>query len=871
MSKVIFYLAVLFSVGISQSHFGWEAVTLSSDGKGVTKDVGRDEFNAAFAECPVVQYTRNGVVHSVYKRVSAIPYGFDAYDLFTTTWTQEDNVLHEDFEIYSNYEDLSMNQNIWLFCNYDDLDVGYPRDCGKVGWEPHMWFSFPGGRTNAMGLKNGAGFAIHQPSNCPVQVSILKNLISRGQLRKNYKVIDIEVRANYEVSFILNPQKVTSSWGNILHITNHVGGGNYHEMGNRIPGVWFHGKTTKLHICAGCDGVSNKCLNPPESLPIGKHTQVTIRVNGGFFTAQYDSREVARSICTSPYEPSKGELATVYASDPWYQSAHAVVQDLVYSLPTEGFIVSNLPKHHEIVATVKALRDYELSFTVHPLGTKVGWTQILYIASEDAMHGKPLYGKPGYRIPGIYFHVASTKMHICTACGSNPNRCLNPSVSLPLHKDTRVTVRVHSDSFTAHFNGKQVAEASCINPYKPNGQNAKLYTYYSLSNADVKDVSYTAPKLCSDCNCRSKGQEECWVSPATGCCATDCMAGDWKPESSSNTCERSPHFTIFNDCTWTSEGCKDSINDRKFTKEGRNAKEGEIAFQAVVHSEKFMCSGSLIAGRWVLTAANCFSDYYDRKRKLPVWVGLGNVNMTSPQKKINVARIIRHPKYNKHTPGHDIALLELESDVKGIDVVHLPKIDTIIKVGQIYRSSGWGFVAAWPWGIQSDSSFGMWPGRIHSQILKVIEPEVSNFEECTKKYTANTGWAPNKDAHICAESGSQSYCDEDSGSPLVMMRKDGSPVLIGVTSIGDASCSSRFPTVYTNVKHYVEWIVNNMRYATVAGKSCPDGYSSKVDCDLFRVETGAKINYESCTVDSGNYLYTSKGSGGDRGVCKKHD
>jgi len=149
------------------------------------------------------------------------------------------------------------------------------------------------------------------------------------QLKRDQKVFDVEVRGNYEVSFTLNPISVSQGWRNILHITN---GGNYGYMGNRNPGVWFHSMTTKLHICTGCDGNHNLCLNPGKSLPIGRKTRVTIRVNGGYFAAQYDNQEVGRAKCSSPYKPMKYLLASVYASDRWHGTAHAVIEDLVYAL-----------------------------------------------------------------------------------------------------------------------------------------------------------------------------------------------------------------------------------------------------------------------------------------------------------------------------------------------------------------------------------------------------------------------------------------------------------------------------------------------------------------------------------------------------------
>ena len=174
-------------------------------------------------------------------------------------------------------------------------------------------------------------------AECPVVVlsnegASLKKAI---QLQKDRKVFDLEVHPNYEVSFTLTPKKVVSGWANIFHITNNVGSGNYRAMGNRVPGVWFHSMTTKLHICTGCDGTANLCLNPPDSLPMGKKTRIIIKVEGGFFTVRFggctlDSWEVARVKCSVP---SKGQPATVYMSNPWDSAANAVIEDFVYSFP----------------------------------------------------------------------------------------------------------------------------------------------------------------------------------------------------------------------------------------------------------------------------------------------------------------------------------------------------------------------------------------------------------------------------------------------------------------------------------------------------------------------------------------------------------
>jgi len=141
------------------------------------------------------------------------------------------------------------------------------------------------------------------------------------------------VYAYYEVSLTVRPIGVVSGWTNVLHIT--AGDENNQKMGDRIPSIFFISRSTKLHISTGCNGNKNTNINPPESLPIGKDTKVTIRVDDDVFTVHYDGREVGRKACIKPFEPN-GQLASVYLSNPWYLNSKAIVGNVFYSSATEG-------------------------------------------------------------------------------------------------------------------------------------------------------------------------------------------------------------------------------------------------------------------------------------------------------------------------------------------------------------------------------------------------------------------------------------------------------------------------------------------------------------------------------------------------------
>ena len=134
-------------------------------------DVGQECFNAMFAACPVVRYTNAPMAGSpaVYMRHSGA-YPGDAHQLFTHLWAKANNQFHTDFDIYPTLADARANSNAWTFCNFSDepqpnhFTVGFPRDCGPTGYQPHIWFH----ATRATGSQTSGYFEIYTGNNCPV-------------------------------------------------------------------------------------------------------------------------------------------------------------------------------------------------------------------------------------------------------------------------------------------------------------------------------------------------------------------------------------------------------------------------------------------------------------------------------------------------------------------------------------------------------------------------------------------------------------------------------------------------------------------------------------------------------------------------------
>jgi len=79
-----------------------------------------------------------------YKRLTPLPENFDILNLMMNDWTNTNNVLNTDFELYSTYIDALSGDTSkrWTFCNFNDLGIGFPRDCGPTGRVNWNWNSY---------------------------------------------------------------------------------------------------------------------------------------------------------------------------------------------------------------------------------------------------------------------------------------------------------------------------------------------------------------------------------------------------------------------------------------------------------------------------------------------------------------------------------------------------------------------------------------------------------------------------------------------------------------------------------------------------------------------------------------------------------
>ncbi|XP_045132697.1 trypsin-1-like isoform X5 [Portunus trituberculatus] len=159
-----------------------------------------------------------------------------------------------------------------------------------------------------------------------------------------------------------------------------------------------------------------------------------------------------------------------------------------------------------------------------------------------------------------------------------------------------------------------------------------------------------------------------------------------------------------------------------------------------------------------------------------------------------VETIVTHPGWDYDTAENDIALLKLseklELDGKTVAPISLPT--------PLTKSTGECVVAGW--GRISNENFTC------SDVLRKVRLPIVSDEECRKSYA--TFNEKIFDSNICAgyKEGGKDSCNGDSGGPLVCQGENNKNYVAGVVSWGIGCGLPNFPSVYTEVSYFVDWI-----------------------------------------------------------------
>ena len=312
---------------------------------------------------------------------------------------------------------------------------------------------------------------------------------------------------------------------------------------------------------------------------------------------------------------------------------------------------------------------------------------------------------------------------------------------------------------------------------------------------------------------------------------------------------------------------------------GSTAEAGDYPWQVAVLKKQgpslfFICGGTLIADRRVVTAAHCTSGSASSLKVL-----VGTQRLSTGGSILDVSSYADHPSYSSSTDRFDAAVLELATSGIAAGGQTLSLIgeegsgdDALWAPGKLLAISGWGATSE--------------GGSVSDQLREAQVPRVADSTCGQGDYY---GSAFDAATMVCAgpAAGGVDTCQGDSGGPLAASTQDPLPAsqnnpsqwrLAGITSWGQGCARAKKPGVYTRVAAPAirNWILGTTPLFTLSVSlsgtgsgtvtSNPGAINCLPDCS-FGYTSGTDVTL-TATADSGSAFtgWTGAGCSGT-GTC----
>ncbi|HEX8754679.1 MAG TPA: serine protease [Solirubrobacterales bacterium] len=214
--------------------------------------------------------------------------------------------------------------------------------------------------------------------------------------------------------------------------------------------------------------------------------------------------------------------------------------------------------------------------------------------------------------------------------------------------------------------------------------------------------------------------------------------------------------------------------------------------------EGFDCSGTVVAPRVILTAGHCVLDIESGKltpaADYAVATGVADLHTVQPTNVFRVSQALVNPDFQPSLLRNDAGLLILSTPTSA------PPIPLATGANAGLLASGTPLAIA-GWGLTDGNA------KEIDGVLRSATTLVQSASYCKGKvskyypfFTAET--------QLCAidpPAFATGTCHGDSGGPAIAT-ENGTPVQVGVTSLGESKCATSLPDVFTRVDKIEPWV-----------------------------------------------------------------